>query len=73
MKYSDKLWQDYRTTPVVVQAYRTDVEVEINTLEGTMIANPGDWIIRGINDELYPCKPDIFEKTYEKVGEHNDD
>ena len=32
-----------------------------------MTANKGDWIIREINGELYPCKPDIFEKTYEKV------
>ena len=39
----------------------------IKTLEGTMCANPGDYIIRGVNGEYYPCKPDIFEKTYEKV------
>jgi hypothetical protein len=37
----------------------------IKTLEGEMRANIGDWIIRGVNGELYPCKPDIFEKTYE--------
>lgn len=37
----------------------------IATLEGTMTANPGDWIIRGIKGEFYPCKPDIFEVTYE--------
>jgi len=41
--------------------------LEIFTLEGTMKASPGDWIIRGIHGEFYPCKPDIFEKTYEKV------
>jgi hypothetical protein len=39
----------------------------IETLEGNMIANPGDWIIRGIQGEFYPCKPDIFEATYERV------
>ena len=39
----------------------------INTLEGTMHANPGDYVILGVNKELYPCKPDIFQKTYEKV------
>jgi len=38
----------------------------IDTLEGRMTANLGDWIIRGVKGELYPCKPDIFEKTYEK-------
>jgi hypothetical protein len=40
---------------------------KIKTLEGTMAAEPGDWIIRGVNGEHYPCKPDIFEKTYEAV------
>lgn len=39
----------------------------IRTLEGTMTAEPGDWIIQGIRGELYPCKPDIFEATYEPV------
>jgi hypothetical protein len=37
----------------------------IETLEGQMKANHGDYIIKGINGEFYPCKPDIFEKTYE--------
>lgn len=39
----------------------------IHTLEGIMRADKGDWVIKGVNGELYPCKPDIFEKTYEKV------
>ena len=37
----------------------------IKTLEGTMTADVGDWIIKGVNGEFYPCKPDIFDKTYE--------
>jgi hypothetical protein len=41
----------------------------IPTLEGEMIASPGDWIIRGVQGEFYPCKPDIFEETYEPVDE----
>jgi PhoPQ-activated pathogenicity-related protein len=41
--------------------------LEVRTLEGHMVANYGDWIIKGINGEFYPCKPDIFEKTYEQV------
>jgi len=41
----------------------------IHTLEGDMLARQGDWIIRGVNGELYPCKPDIFEKTYDPVDE----
>jgi len=40
---------------------------KIRTLEGTMIGNIGDYIIQGVQGELYPCKPDIFEATYEKV------
>lgn len=39
----------------------------IETLEGTMEASPGDWIIKGVQNEFYPCKPDIFEATYEPV------
>ena len=41
--------------------------IKIETLEGTMTASRGDWIIKGVNGEFYPCKPDIFEKTYELV------
>ncbi len=37
----------------------------IHTLEGTMEASPNDWIIIGVQGEMYPCKPDIFEATYE--------
>ena len=40
--------------------------IEIDTLEGTMRANLGDFIIKGVQGEFYPCKPDIFEQTYEK-------
>lgn len=39
----------------------------IKTLEGDMMASPGDYIIRGVKGELYPCKPDIFAQTYEEV------
>lgn len=54
--------------------YRGD-KLIIPTLEGDMVANTGDWIIRGVENELYPCKPDIFQKTYESVDAqkpHND-
>lgn len=43
--------------------------IHIPTMEGVMIASPGDWIIKGIKGEFYPCKPDIFEATYTKVTE----
>ena len=42
-------------------------DLHIRTPEGVMIASPGDWMIRGIKGELYPCKPDIFEMIYEPV------
>jgi hypothetical protein len=42
--------------------------IEIITLEGSMMAQENDWIIRGISGEFYPCKPDIFALTYEEVS-----
>jgi hypothetical protein len=44
------------------------VWIEIPTLEGVMRANYGDYIIKGVQGEFYPCKPDIFEATYEALG-----
>jgi len=58
---------DYRKKPVVVQAIQINVPFSVETLEGTMQGNPGDYLIRGVNGEYYPCKPDIFAKTYELV------
>lgn len=43
------------------------IKIAIETLEGVITASLGDYIIKGVNGEFYPCKPDIFEKTYEKV------
>lgn len=60
-------------TPWINEAFKNDTimrygdKVVINTLEGQLSANPGDYIIKGIKGEIYPCKPDIFNKTYEKV------
>lgn len=45
--------------------HRAGDNLVIHTLEGNMVAQPGDWIIRGLQGELYPCKPDIFEQSYE--------
>lgn len=59
--FNDKMMRiDYRKRPIVMH---------IATLEGMMTAQVGDYIIRGVEGELYPCKPDIFEKTYEIVAE----
>ena len=43
-------------------------QVYISTLEGRMTASAGDWIIKGVNGEFYPCKPDIFAATYEDAA-----
>ena len=55
----------YRKKPVIIEAYQTDKVLTIHTLEGDMITSKGDYIITGVDGEQYPCKPDIFEKTYE--------
>ena len=65
-----QLWAERSSHKVSLQyAEDTDplanIRMLIETLEGLMIAQPGDWIIRGIKGEFYPCKPDIFEATYE--------
>ena len=56
----------YRKRPVVIEAARIADSFEVDTLEGTHHGSPGDWLIRGIAGELYPCKPDIFERTYDQ-------
>lgn len=47
--------------------YIEDAYCEINTIKGIMKGNGGDYIIKGVNEEIYPCKQDIFEKTYDEV------
>ena len=58
----------FRKKPIVIEAYQTKEERIIQTLEGPLRAAPGDLIITGIRGEQYPCKPDVFEKTYEPVN-----
>lgn len=56
------------STPSLEELFRFETPIMlVRTLEGTMAANPGDWIIRGVKGEFYPCKPDIFEATYDEV------
>ncbi|WP_296852551.1 hypothetical protein [uncultured Methanobrevibacter sp.] len=57
----------YRKKPIIVEAYVATKEEHIKTLEGTMKADKGDYVITGIRGERYPCKPDIFKQTYEEV------
>lgn len=58
----------YRKKPVTIEAYQTDKEMIVHTLEGPLHASVGDYIITGVNGEQYPCKPDIFAKTYEPAN-----
>ena len=46
------------------------LDLHIETLEGTLHVSPDDWVIRGVQGEFYPCKPDIFEQTYEPAEPH---
>ena len=68
-----KLWSNgtVYSSPVleITKENPTGSYLQIKTLEGIMTAIVGDWIIRGVQGEYYPCKPDIFEQTYEKVEE----
>ena len=59
----------YVKKPVVVEAYQTDREITIHTLEGDLMASVGDYIITGVNGEKYHCKPYIFKKTSAEVKE----
>jgi len=68
--YDDAMWfTTEANSAIVYDPTGRAVGITIHTLEGTMTANEGDWIIRGVKGEFYPCKPDIFEATYELVGE----
>lgn len=64
-----KVVKKYRKIPIVLEAYQTDEEMDIETLEGVMHASIGDYIVTGIKGEKYPVKPDIFENLYEEVKE----
>lgn len=57
----------YCKKPVVIEAERLDERVEIDTREGTIVGEPGDWLITGVEGEVYPCGDQIFRQTYEPV------
>lgn len=61
----------FRKKPVLVEAECITSPIVIHTLEGLMVGNIGDWLITGINGEQYPCKNDIFQKTYEPLEDGN--
>lgn len=57
----------YRKKPMIIEAHQLSKPMTIETLEGVMIGNIGDWLITGVKGEQYFCKDDIFKMTYEKV------
>jgi hypothetical protein len=65
--YEDGLPASVRTAWKLGHVTRVIDGLHIQTLEGVMDAGPDDWLIRGVQGELYPCKPDIFDQTYEVV------
>lgn len=70
-KHSDpddiSCWEDFIKKPVKIQAIRMHKPFSVKTKEGIMKGKKGDWLIRGIEGEFYPCNPRIFRKTYKKV------
>lgn len=67
----DPVWIRFAIASKIVRFDTVDDKrvMLIETLEGAMTAQQGDYIIKGVQGEIYPCKPDIFEATYEKVEE----
>ncbi len=61
------IWINQGNPPEASHAWHNGTDIFIQTLEGTMRASCGDWIIKGVNGEFYPCKEDIFNKTYEAI------
>ena len=57
----------YRKRPLVIEAEQLTERTVIHTLEGDMVGEVGDWLIKGIEGEVYPCKDSVFQKTYEPV------
>lgn len=63
--WPDEIWEGVNDLTIILHMDEIIPHAIINTLEGRMRCNLGDWIIRGVKGEFYPCKPDIFEATYD--------
>lgn len=63
----DEVWKFCSMAYFNTDVATGDLSLMIQTLEGSMQASIGDYIIKGVKDEFYPCKPDIFDMTYDKV------
>jgi len=62
-------WLRVRKRPIEVRAKELTQRVEIGTREGTVVGEPGDYLIVGVDGEVYPCDPDIFDETYSVVDD----
>ena len=60
-------WEKFRKKPIIIRALRIDKTFSVKTKEGLMTGKKGDWLIKGVEGELYPCDNKIFKKTYEAV------
>lgn len=55
--------------PIPIKCIQINEPFEVQTIEGVMQGKPGDWLMVGVNGEMYPCDKDIFKKTYDIIGE----
>lgn len=60
-------WHKFQKRPIIISAVQMDVPFKVETLEGWMRGQPGDWLIGGIEGGMYPCKDSVFQATYEVV------
>lgn len=69
INFDDQTVLRVRKKPLEVTAFKANVALLVHTLEGVMMCEPGDYVIRGVKGELYPCARDIFEQTYDEIKE----
>lgn len=60
-------WVTYKSLPKIIKAVQMSEDFEVDTLEGLMHGNAGDYLVTGIQGERYPCKKEIFEASYEVI------
>ena len=68
-KYSDIVWVNAIKKPIAIEVSQMAEPFVVETLEGTMKGKAGDWLMRGINGEMYPCDHDIFRNSYDIIEE----
>jgi len=63
----DGRWRQFRKRPAIINAMQMNVPFEVETLEGMMRGDSGDWLVEDIAGDLYPCKDSIFQTMYEEI------